>query len=112
MRWCPGIGAGTKKLSKGGQKLRWCPGTGAGTKKLTKGGQKLRWCPEIGAGTKKLSKGGQKMRWCPGIGAGAENLYQLPLFPTDGQHCNFLFFHCHKAAVSEMKRMDRLQSFG
>ncbi|MDI9468700.1 MAG: hypothetical protein QM296_00660 [Bacillota bacterium] len=55
MRWCPDIGAGTKKLSRGGQKLRWCPELGAGTKKLSRGGQKLRWCPEIGAGTKKLS---------------------------------------------------------
>ncbi|MDI9471016.1 MAG: hypothetical protein QM296_12575 [Bacillota bacterium] len=35
MRGCPGIGAGTKKLSTGGQKMRGCPGTGAGTKKLT-----------------------------------------------------------------------------
>ncbi|MDI9470193.1 MAG: hypothetical protein QM296_08305 [Bacillota bacterium] len=38
MRWCPGFGAGTKKLSRGGQKLRWCPGFGAGTKKLTTAG--------------------------------------------------------------------------
>ncbi|MDI9469986.1 MAG: hypothetical protein QM296_07255, partial [Bacillota bacterium] len=54
---CPrvdGIGAGAKKLSKGGQKLRWCPKTGAGAEKLARGGQKLRWCPEIGAGAEKL----------------------------------------------------------
>ncbi|MDI9470094.1 MAG: hypothetical protein QM296_07800, partial [Bacillota bacterium] len=43
-RLCPGFEAGTKKLSRGGQKLRWCPKTGAGAKKLSKGGQKLRWC--------------------------------------------------------------------
>ncbi|MDI9470415.1 MAG: hypothetical protein QM296_09440 [Bacillota bacterium] len=34
MRWCPQIGAGTKKLSKSGQKLRWCPQIGAGAKKI------------------------------------------------------------------------------
>ncbi|MDI9470519.1 MAG: hypothetical protein QM296_09970 [Bacillota bacterium] len=57
MRWCPQIGAGTKKLSRGGQKLRWCPQIGAGTKKLSRGGQKLRWCPETGAGAEKLVQG-------------------------------------------------------
>ncbi|MDI9469960.1 MAG: hypothetical protein QM296_07120 [Bacillota bacterium] len=39
--------------------MRWCPETGAGTKKLSRSGQKMRWCPEIGAGTKKLSRSGQ-----------------------------------------------------
>ncbi|MDI9469736.1 MAG: hypothetical protein QM296_05970 [Bacillota bacterium] len=65
MRWCPETGAGTKKLSKGGQKLRWCPEIGAGTKKLATAGQKMRWCPEIGAGTKKLSRSGQKLPFVP-----------------------------------------------
>ncbi|MDI9471043.1 MAG: hypothetical protein QM296_12720 [Bacillota bacterium] len=55
MRWCPEFGAGTKKLTRGGQKMRWCPENGAGTKKLSTVGQKLRWCPENGAGTKKLA---------------------------------------------------------
>ncbi|MDI9470708.1 MAG: hypothetical protein QM296_10965, partial [Bacillota bacterium] len=72
-------------LAKGGQKLRWCPEIGAGTKKLSTAGQKrpfvprnlgtnpdfwprvekLRWCPEIGAGTKKLSTAGQKRPFVP-----------------------------------------------
>ncbi|MDI9470077.1 MAG: hypothetical protein QM296_07715 [Bacillota bacterium] len=45
MRWCPGIGAGAKKLSKGGQKLRWCPETGAGTEKLVQGWTKIALVP-------------------------------------------------------------------
>ncbi|MDI9470801.1 MAG: hypothetical protein QM296_11460, partial [Bacillota bacterium] len=65
MRWCPGIGAGAKKLSRGGQKMRWCPGIGAGAKKLSKGGQKLRWCPGIGAGAQKLTTAGQKLSFVP-----------------------------------------------
>ncbi|MDI9469324.1 MAG: hypothetical protein QM296_03865 [Bacillota bacterium] len=46
-------------LARDGQKLRWCPGIGAGTKKLTTAREKLRWCPGIGAGTKKLSMGSE-----------------------------------------------------
>ncbi|MDI9468952.1 MAG: hypothetical protein QM296_01970, partial [Bacillota bacterium] len=41
-------------MSRGGQKMRWCPGFGAGAKKLSRGGQKMLWCPGRGAGAVKL----------------------------------------------------------
>ncbi|MDI9470199.1 MAG: hypothetical protein QM296_08335, partial [Bacillota bacterium] len=95
---------GTKKLSKGEQKMRWCPQIGAGTKKLSRGGQKMRWCPQIGAGTKKLSRGGQKLRWCPQIGAGTKKL-TTPLPPTGGAAPPLFLFYSFNAAANELIRI-------
>ncbi|MDI9468828.1 MAG: hypothetical protein QM296_01330 [Bacillota bacterium] len=44
MRWCPGIGAGTKKLATARKKLRWCPGIGERTEKPDHGWTKKAVC--------------------------------------------------------------------
>ncbi|MDI9470504.1 MAG: hypothetical protein QM296_09895 [Bacillota bacterium] len=72
---CPGIGAGTKKLSKGREKLRWCPETGAGAKKLARAGQKRSFVPRNRAQTPISGHGWPKKAVCaPESGQEQKNL--------------------------------------
>ncbi|MDI9469126.1 MAG: hypothetical protein QM296_02855, partial [Bacillota bacterium] len=64
-RLCPEIGAGTKKLSKGGQKLRWCPKIGHKPRFLATAGQKRPFVPQNRGRNEKIVQGWTKIALVP-----------------------------------------------
>ncbi|MDI9469526.1 MAG: hypothetical protein QM296_04890 [Bacillota bacterium] len=58
----------SEKLSKGGQKLRWCPRIGAGTKKLATAGQKRAFVPPNRGRNEKIVQGWKNCAGAPKSG--------------------------------------------